>query len=86
MTLYEFKLVIFIIMIRTTFINGKEYYAISASIEAKSNEEQIKIKNDISKLNNAEKRTIQRYAGLLLDKNFKIESSKPKPKPWYRFW
>ena len=41
---------------------------------------------DVSKLNNTEKHTIQRYAGLLLERNFKIESSKPKPKPWYQFW
>ena len=73
-------------MIRTTFINGKEYYAISASIEAGNIKAPVQMYVDISKLNNAEKRTIQRYAGLLLDKNFKIESSKPKPKPWYKFW
>jgi formate dehydrogenase maturation protein FdhE len=73
-------------MIRTTFINGKEYYAISASIEAGNTKAPVQIYVDVSKLNNAEKHTIQRYASLLLDRNFKIESSKPKPKPWYQFW
>jgi hypothetical protein len=73
-------------MIRTTFINGKEYYAISASIEAGKTKAPIQMYVDVSKLNNTEKHTIQRYAGLLLERNFKIESSKPKPKPWYQFW
>ena len=73
-------------MIRTTFINGKEYYAISASIEAGTTKAPVQIYVDASKLNTAEKRTIQRYAGLLLDRLFKIESSKSNPKPWYKFW
>jgi hypothetical protein len=73
-------------MTRIAFINGKEYYAISSSIEVDNIKTSVQIYVDVSKLNITDKHTIQKHAGLLLDRTFRIEKPKPKTKPWYQFW
>jgi len=74
-------------MVRTTFVNGKEYYVITTSIEAGGIKAPIQMYIDINKLSNVDKYTIYRYANLLLDHPFKVNTLQPKAKkPWYQFW
>jgi hypothetical protein len=74
-------------MVRTTFVNGKEYYVITTSIEAGGIKAPIQMYIDVNKLSNVDKYTIYRYANLLLDHPFKVNTLQPKAKkPWYQFW
>jgi hypothetical protein len=74
-------------MIRTIFIQGKEYHVITTSIEANGVIAPVQINVNISSLDQAEKLLIQKHANLLMNKVFKIPKSKPQPKkPWWKIW
>jgi len=75
-------------MVRTTFVNGKEYYVISTSIEVDDLNVPIQMYVDVNKLDMSNKRKIHKYATILLDHPFKINKSKEQPvkKVWYKFW
>lgn len=74
-------------MVRTTFVNGKEYYVITTSIEVGGIKAPVQMYIDVNKLSNVDKHTIYRYANLLLDHPFKASTPQPKAKkPWYQFW
>jgi len=74
-------------MVRTTFVNGKEYYVITTSIEAGRIKAPVQMYIDVNKLSNVDKHTICRHANLLLDHPFKVSTPQPKAKkPWYQFW
>jgi hypothetical protein len=74
-------------MVRTTSVNGKEYYVITTSIEAGGIKVPIQIYIDVNKLSNVDKHTICHHANLLLDHPFKVSTLQPKAKkPWYQFW
>jgi hypothetical protein len=74
-------------MVRTTSVNGKEYYVITTSIEAGGIKVPVQMYIDVNKLSNIDKYTICRHANLLLDHPFKASTPQPKAKkPWYQFW
>lgn len=74
-------------MVRTTSVNGKEYYVITTSIEAGGIKAPVQMYIDVNKLSNVDKYTICRHANLLLDHPFKANTTPPKAKkPWYQFW
>lgn len=74
-------------MVRTTSVNGKEYYVITTSIEAGGIKAPVQMYIDVNKLSNVDKHTICHHANLLLDHPFKINTLQPKAKkPWYQFW
>ena len=73
-------------MVRTTFIKGKEYCAISTSMEVGNSKAPMQAYIDVTGLDVTTKRLIYRHASLLLDHVLKIDPPKTKIKPWYQFW
>jgi len=74
-------------MVRTTFVNGKEYYVISTSIEGDKLNVPVQMYVDVNKLDMSDKRKVHKYATMLLDHPFKVNKPKHKvKKTWYKFW
>ena len=84
---------IFISMVRTVNIKGKEYYVITTFLEADGIEAPVQIHISLSHLNIEKREKIQKHANFFFNRTFKSRSKPPvKPvekqdqKPWYKFW
>lgn len=78
------------LMVRTVYVKGKEYYVITTTLEAGKVSSPVQIHINVSELSTEDKILVQKHANLLLNHTLKVPPH-PKPKskvekPWYKFW